>query len=38
MASDEELMRLARKRAEDKIGPYVHFSIYVGINALFVLK
>ncbi len=37
MATDEELMRLARKRAEDKIGFYVHFSIYLSINALLVL-
>ncbi len=37
MATDEELMRLARKRAEEKIGFYVHFSIYLSINALLVL-
>ncbi len=28
MESDEELMKLARKRAEDKAGFYTHFSIY----------
>jgi hypothetical protein len=36
MASDEELMRLARKRAEDKVGFYTHFTIYVAINLLLI--
>ncbi len=37
MQSDEELMALARKRAEEKLGFYIHFSIYVAINALLIL-
>ncbi len=37
MQSDEELMVLARKRAEEKLGFYIHFSIYVTINALLIL-
>lgn len=32
MESDEELMRVARKRAQDKVGFYVHFTIYVVVN------
>jgi hypothetical protein len=36
MASDEELMKIARKRAEDKIGFYTHFTIYVAVNLLLV--
>ncbi len=34
MQSDEELMTLARKRAEDKVGFYRHLSVYVVVNAL----
>lgn len=37
MTSDEELMAQARKRAEDKVGFYVHFGIYVVINSMFAL-
>ena len=37
MASDEELMRIARKRAEEKVGFYTHFTIYVAVNLLLVL-
>jgi uncharacterized membrane protein len=32
MDSDEELRRIARKRAEEKVGFYMHFAIYVGVN------
>ncbi len=37
MQSDEALMALARKRAADKVGFYIHFSVYVILNALFIL-
>ena len=37
MTSDEELMRIARKRAEDKMGFYTHFTIYVVVNLVLVL-
>jgi hypothetical protein len=37
IASDEELMREARKRAEEKVGFYTHFLIYVAVNLLLVL-
>lgn len=37
MASDEELMRLARKRAQEKVGFYTHLSVYIVVNALLVL-
>ncbi|MGZ4903978.1 MAG: 2TM domain-containing protein [Halobacteriota archaeon] len=37
MASDEELMALARKRAQDKVGFYTHFSTYLVVNALLVV-
>lgn len=36
MESDEELMKIARKRAEDKVGFYTHFTIYVAVNILLV--
>lgn len=29
-------MALARKRAQDKIGFYIHFTVYVAVNALFI--
>ena len=32
MASDEELRRKARQRAEEKVGFYTHFTIYVLVN------
>jgi hypothetical protein len=37
MQSDDELKRLARKRAEDKVGFYWHFAIYVVVNLAFVI-
>ncbi len=37
MATDEELMALARKRAQDKVGFYTHFAIYVVINSMLIL-
>ncbi len=37
MTSDEELMNIARKRAEDKVGFAIHLSIYAVINGLFIL-
>ncbi len=37
MTSDEELMVLARKRAQDKVGFYTHFSIYIIVNAMLIL-
>ncbi len=36
MTSDEELMKIARKRAEDKVGFAIHLSVYSVINGLFV--
>lgn len=32
MASDEELMQIARKIAKEKAGFYVHFACYVVVN------
>jgi len=32
MVSDEELRKKAKKRAEEKTGFYVHFTIYVIVN------
>ncbi len=37
MANDEALMALARKRAQDKIGFYIHFTVYVVINAFLIV-
>ncbi len=37
MTTDEELMALARKRAEEKLGFYIHFAVYVAVNALLIL-
>jgi uncharacterized protein (DUF486 family) len=34
LASDEELRRKARLRAEAKIGFYVHLAIYAGVNTM----
>jgi hypothetical protein len=36
LPSDEELMRLARKRAEERFGFYIHFTIYVIVNLFLV--
>lgn len=36
MATDDELMRKARKQVEDRVGFYVHFAAYLSVNALFV--
>ena len=33
MESDEELRKIAKKRAKDKIGFYVHFIIYLLVNS-----
>ncbi len=30
-------MALARKRAQDKIGFYIHFTVYVAVNALLII-
>lgn len=32
MVSDEELMQIARKRAKDKAGFYIHFACYLVVN------
>ncbi len=37
MANDEALMALARKRAQDKIEFYIHFTVYVAVNALLIV-
>ncbi len=37
MTNDEELMTLARKRAQDKVGFYTHFAIYVIINSMLII-
>jgi hypothetical protein len=37
MTSDEELMRAARKRAEEKVGFYIHLTVYVAVNLLLVV-
>ncbi len=37
MVSDEELMVQARKRAEEKVGFFIHLSVYAVINGLFIL-
>jgi len=36
MATEEELMREARKRAEDKVGFYKSFSAYVLVNLMLI--
>ncbi len=36
MANDDALMALARKRAQDKIGFYIHFAVYIAVNALLI--
>lgn len=35
--SEEELYRLARKRVEEKKGFYVHFAVYLAVNALLIM-
>jgi len=35
--SDDELYRLARKRVEEKKGFYVHFAVYLAVNALLIM-
>jgi hypothetical protein len=34
--SDEELMRVARKRAAEKVGFYIHFIVYIVVNLFLV--
>jgi hypothetical protein len=34
MTSDEELRKKAKKRAEEKMGFYTHFTIYILVNLL----
>ena len=34
MSSDDELRRKAKLRAMAKLGFYIHFSVYVGVNVL----
>ena len=34
MATEEELRKKAKKRAEEKIGFYTHFAIYIMVNIL----
>ena len=33
MESDEELRKIAKERAKEKIGFYIHFIIYILVNA-----
>ncbi len=37
MPTDEELRAIARRSAEAKVGFYVHFSIYLIVNALLIV-
>ncbi len=37
MPTDEELRAIARKSAEEKAGFYIHFTIYVIVNALLIV-
>ena len=34
MSSDEELRRKARLRAYAKLGFYIHFGVYIGVNVM----
>jgi uncharacterized protein (DUF486 family) len=34
LSSDEELMRKARMRAYAKLGFYIHFGVYIGVNVM----
>jgi hypothetical protein len=37
MQSDEELRRKAEKRAEEKIGLYVHLTVYIFVNLMLIV-
>ena len=37
MASEEELRRKARVRAEAKLGFYIHLAVYLAVNAMLIL-
>ena len=37
MSSEEKLKRQAKRRAEQKIGFYTHFSVYVMVNLFLIL-
>ena len=37
MPTDEELRAIARKSAEEKVGFYIHFTVYVIVNALLIV-
>ncbi|MDD1671388.1 MAG: 2TM domain-containing protein [Methanomicrobiales archaeon] len=36
MPTDEELRQIARKSAEEKVGFYIHFSVYIMVNLLLI--
>jgi hypothetical protein len=36
MPTDEELRQIARKSAEEKVGFYIHFSIYIVVNLMLI--
>jgi uncharacterized protein (DUF486 family) len=38
MVSDEELRKIAKEKAKEKIGFYVHFSIYILVNIFLFLQ
>ncbi|RLF65020.1 MAG: hypothetical protein DRN33_00455, partial [Thermoplasmata archaeon] len=37
MGENEEIIRKAEKRAEDKLGFYIHFTIYLIVNIMLFL-
>ena len=37
MPSDEELRKKAEKHAEEKIGFYIHFTVYIMVNLLLII-
>lgn len=37
MATDEELMEIARKQAKDKAGFYIHFACYLVVNIAMII-
>jgi len=37
MQSDEELRRKAERRAEEKIGLYIHITVYIFVNLLLIV-
>ncbi len=37
MVTDEELMQIARKKAKDKAGFYIHFACYLIVNISLIL-